>query len=136
MAPLVEQELLTFPAIWLHPRILVGIRVGQCLIFCVVLVNLAFFLEIILCSVLPLIYVVWLPLFIFSRCSVCPSSIQGFWLLFGMMKPFLKKMSWISRHCFQQIVFRFETNKAWHTPSHSQYTRHYVLRVSIRGLKN
>jgi len=44
MAPLVEQELLTLPAIWLHPRILVGIRVGQCLIFCVVLVNRCFFL--------------------------------------------------------------------------------------------
>ena len=58
MAPLVEQELLTLPPIWLHPRILVGIRVGQCLIFCVVLVDRCFLLGnyIVSCSASDLCY--------------------------------------------------------------------------------
>jgi len=58
---------------WVHPRILVRVRVTRSLVLCVCFVDRCLFF----CH------------FSFGHCVVCSSSINGFWLPFDIFKLFL-----------------------------------------------
>ena len=89
---------------WVHPRMLVGVRVTRSLVLCICFVD-CFLLY---CH------------FSFGHCVICSSSICGFWLPFGIFKLFLTYTPtyWYALGSFWgvSVVFFLQSNQIQFSP--------------------